>query len=84
VEGGGAFVVLCHVRRGSVEVGVGQRVTVGAPLARCGNSGNSTEPHVHLQAIDGPDPGRAVAVPLTFRGRLPRDGDVVDAGSGIG
>ena len=46
-------------------------------LARCGNSGNSTEPHVHVQAMAGPDAEIAEAVPITFRGSLPRNGETV-------
>jgi murein DD-endopeptidase MepM/ murein hydrolase activator NlpD len=49
-------------------------------LGFCGNSGNSTEPHVHVQAIDSRDVQRAKAVRLTVRGSLPRDGEIVDAG----
>jgi murein DD-endopeptidase MepM/ murein hydrolase activator NlpD len=52
---------------------------VGETLGLCGNSGNSTEPHVHLQAIDRADVLHASAVPLTFGGHLPRNGELVDA-----
>jgi hypothetical protein len=75
----GAVVALCHLQRGSVEVHLGQRLRAGDPLARCGNSGNSTEPHLHVQAIDHLDVDVAVAVPITFVGRLPRNGEVVEA-----
>lgn len=75
----GIVVALCHLKHGSIEVRPGQRVTVGEPLGRCGNSGNSTEPHVHVQAMDTVQADRAGAVPLTFRGRLPRNGEVVEA-----
>lgn len=51
---------------------------VGTQLARCGNSGNSTEPHVHVQAFDSPDIDCARAVPLTFKGSLPNNGVVID------
>lgn len=76
----GLVVAVCHLQRGSVPVRQGQRVRAGDLLGRCGNSGNSTEPHVHLQAIDGRDVRDAAAVPITFDGRLPRNGDIVDAG----
>jgi hypothetical protein len=71
---GTVHVALCHLRRGSVVVVPGQRVEAGDPLGRCGSSGNSIEPHVHLQAMDGPDPTRAEALPITFPGGLPRSG----------
>lgn len=75
----GLVVAVCHLQRASVQVRLGQGVGVGEPLGRCGNSGNSTEPHVHLQAIDRLEPSHASAVPITFGGRLPRNGEIVDA-----
>lgn len=76
----GPVVAVCHLQRGSVKVQLGQSVRVGETLGRCGNSGNSTEPHVHLQAIDRLDVLHASAVPITFGGSLPRDGEIIDAG----
>ncbi|MDF1489729.1 M23 family metallopeptidase [Tessaracoccus caeni] len=72
------IVALCHLQQGSIAVRPGQRVSMGHHLAGCGNSGNSTEPHLHIQAVDNQDPARANAVPLTFRRALPYNGDVVD------
>jgi len=78
--GDGSVVAVCHLRHDSVRVKLGQRVRVGEVLGRCGNSGNSTEPHVHVQAIDRTDVSRASAVPITFGGRVPRNDEVIDAG----
>ena len=61
------FVLLAHLQRGSVRVAPGQEVVAGQELARCGNSGNSTQPHVHLQVMDGADPFVARGLPMTFR-----------------
>jgi hypothetical protein len=80
----GPVVAVCHLQRGSVQVRPGQHVRAGQALGRCGNSGNSTEPHVHLQAIDRPDVLHASAVPITFGGRLPGNGEIVDAGPARG
>jgi hypothetical protein len=77
---GGPVVAVCHLQRDSVRVQLGQSVRVGETLGRCGNSGNSTEPHVHVQAIDRLDVLNAIAVPITFGGRLPRNGEIIDAG----
>lgn len=62
-----AFVALVHLRAGSLRVRPGERVTVGQPLAECGNSGNSTQPHVHVQVMDSPDLSAARGVPMAFR-----------------
>ena len=64
---GRSFVALAHLRAGSLRVAVGDEVTTGQPLAECGNSGNSTEPHVHLQVMDSPDLSVARGLPITFR-----------------
>lgn len=80
IDTGGAVIAVCHLQQGSVEVLPSQSIRVGDVLGRCGNSGNSTEPHVHLQAIDRRDVARAMAVPVTFEGRLPRNREIVDAG----
>jgi hypothetical protein len=78
--GDGPLVAVCHLQRDSVPVRLGEEVRVGDVLGRCGNSGNSTEPHVHVQAIDGVDVNKAAAVPITFGGRLPRNGEIVIVG----
>lgn len=67
LTGGGRFVVLAHLRRSSVRVGRGEPVQVGQHLGDCGNSGNSTQPHLHLQVMDGLDPFTARGVPMAFR-----------------
>ena len=63
----GPFVLLAHLQRGSMLVRPGELVGEGAPVARCGNSGNSTEPHVHLQVSDSTDWTRARGLPFAFR-----------------
>ncbi|MGV8908860.1 MAG: M23 family metallopeptidase [Propionicimonas sp.] len=75
----GAVVALCHLRRGSISLLRGRRVAAGDPVGQCGNSGNSTEPHLHLQAMDHPDADRASALPFAFAPGLPRNGDVITA-----
>lgn len=74
----GVVVAVCHLQQASVRVRLGQTVRAGQALGRCGNSGNSTEPHVHVQALDRADVPNATAVPIAFRGRLPRNGEIID------
>lgn len=70
VDDDDAYVLVAHLRRGSVEVREGDRVDAGAPLGEVGNSGRTTGPHVHLHAQDRRElySGRgADAVPIEFR-----------------
>ena len=62
----GPFVALLHLRRGSLRVRVGDRVETGEQLAECGGSGNSTEPHLHLQATDSLDWPRASGLTIVL------------------
>ena len=57
---------LVHLQRGSVQVSPGDRVNAGDQIGRCGNSGNSTQPHLHIQAMDSPDLRAAKGIPLRF------------------
>jgi len=50
-----------------VRVGIGDVVSVGDLLAECGNSGNSTEPCVHVQVTDSTDWPTARGIPIRFR-----------------
>jgi murein DD-endopeptidase MepM/ murein hydrolase activator NlpD len=81
IERDGVVIALCHLQQGSVGVHPGEHVRAGDLVGRCGNSGNSTEPHLHLQAIDSSEVELANAIPLTFHGTLPRNGEIVDVGA---
>ncbi|MDQ1652135.1 MAG: hypothetical protein QOI35_1335, partial [Cryptosporangiaceae bacterium] len=66
-DGNPVHLYLCHLAQGSVHVSPGDRVTPGQLLGEVGNSGRSTEPHLHVHAIRrgaGPEPA-----PLTLAGR---------------
>ena len=52
--GHGVYAVLAHLRRRSVLVRPGRRVKAGQRPAECGNSGKSSEPHLHFQLMDHP------------------------------
>jgi murein DD-endopeptidase MepM/ murein hydrolase activator NlpD len=62
----GEYSLLAHLIPGSIGVRVGQEVARGETIARCGNSGHSTEPHLHFQVQDHPCFYRAVGLPVCF------------------
>jgi murein DD-endopeptidase MepM/ murein hydrolase activator NlpD len=49
------YVLYAHMRPGTVRVKRGDSVVVGQVLGHVGNSGNSTEPHLHLHIVDRPE-----------------------------
>jgi hypothetical protein len=73
--GDGIYAVLAHLKRGSIGVQKGQVVRVGQKLAECGNSGNSSEPHIHFQLMDTPRAAFAAGLPFRFSGHdMPKNG----------
>jgi murein DD-endopeptidase MepM/ murein hydrolase activator NlpD len=66
---GGRYVVLGHLKQGSVTVRVGDVVRRGQPLAAVGNSGHTNEPHLHLQIQDSPSAREDAdrTYPMAFR-----------------
>lgn len=48
------FSQLAHFKQYSIKVKVGDRVTRGQLLGLCGNSGNSSEAHLHFQVQTAP------------------------------
>jgi urea transporter len=51
--GGDLFVLLAHLRQASLSVAPGSPVVPGTLLGRCGNSGRSAQPHLHLHVQRG-------------------------------
>ncbi|UTT38674.1 M23 family metallopeptidase [Glutamicibacter mishrai] len=62
----GVFAVVAHIKNGSAFVNVGDRVRAGQEIAECGNSGNSSEPHVHAQLMDRRSAWTGQGVPFSF------------------
>jgi len=81
-HGPALFSLYAHLRQGSVEVAAGDRVARGQRLGEVGNSGQSTEPHLHLHFVDrwrtGVDPLVSFyvsqGVPALFRNARVRRG----------
>lgn len=62
----GVYALVAHLKQGSAQVRVGDAVRAGDVIGRCGNSGNSSEPHVHAQLMDRSSPFIAQGLPLAF------------------
>lgn len=78
LEVNGVRIFLAHMQRGSVRVRKGDRVRRGDPLGKVGNSGNTSEPHLHIHAVRGGSSlYDGVGVPLTFQGRFLVRNDLV-------
>lgn len=64
--GGGRFAFYAHLQPGSLRVKLGDRVRKGQVLGLVGNSGNSTEPHLHFHVADSKSPLGSEGVPYVF------------------
>ena len=62
----GLYAVTAHLQQGSTLVSSGEAVAVGQLIRRCGNSGNSSEPHVHCHLMDRASLFRAIGLPMMF------------------
>ena len=65
-HGNGEFSLLAHMQPKSLRVKKGSRVEAGTVLGLCGNSGNTSEPHIHYHLQDGPDIATAEGLPASF------------------
>ena len=65
-HGNGEFSFLAHFQQGSVQVEVGQRVESGDWLGLAGNSGNTSEPHLHYHLQNTPTFNRGEGLPSQF------------------
>ena len=87
-HGSGEYSHYAHLRPGSIKVKVGATVEAGQALAELGTSGMSTEPHLHFQVCNGPDPVTCAGIPVKFSNitlpladfpRSVQSGDFIDA-----
>ena len=52
--GDGRYAAYAHLRPGTLKVKVGDTVHAGDVIGHLGNTGNSSEPHLHFQVCDAP------------------------------
>ena len=64
--GPGQHLFIAHLRAGSIPLVTGQSVRQGDLVGRVGNSGNSSEPHVHLHLQDTPFTDEGEGIPFSF------------------
>lgn len=64
--GGGHYAFYAHLQPGSIKVHTGERVKRGQLLGLVGNSGNSTEPHLHFHVSDASSPLGSEGLPYAF------------------
>ena len=60
------FAWYAHLRQDSIKVKVGDAVKAGASIAKLGNTGPSTGPHLHFGLLDKPDPIAGRSLPFVF------------------
>ena len=60
------FSVYAHLRENSLCLKKGDKVKRGEVIAKVGNTGHSTEPHLHFQLIDSINIFEANGLPIMF------------------
>ncbi|MEK7339475.1 MAG: M23 family metallopeptidase [Verrucomicrobiota bacterium] len=74
------IVILAHLMKGSLLVKKGDMVKKGQPIGRVGNSGHTSEPHLHIHAVlnhTGDFLFKGEGVPITFNHRFLVRNDLV-------
>jgi hypothetical protein len=69
-HGNGEYSIIAHFKQNSIRVNVGDEVKKGDLLGLCGNSGNSSEPHIHFQVSDSPDLFDGNSIRIRFENNL--------------
>lgn len=60
------YSLLAHLKPGSICVRTGQQVNLGEKIGECGNSGNTSEPHLHFQIQSGKSFYSSFGLPVSF------------------
>ncbi|ASK64472.1 hypothetical protein CFK37_18600 [Virgibacillus phasianinus] len=74
----GEYSLLAHFKKNSITVKEGDHVTTGDVLGECGNSGNSSEPHIHFQVMSSLDFFNGKSIRIQLKGdKEPIQGDFI-------
>jgi murein DD-endopeptidase MepM/ murein hydrolase activator NlpD len=60
------YILMAHFKLNSITVKKGQQVKAGHFIGLCGNSGNSSEAHLHLHIMDKPDLTQGTGIKCFF------------------
>ena len=60
------YSMIAHLAPNSVTVSIGENVKQGQAIAKCGNSGNTSMPHIHFQLQTGENAFLAAGLPIAF------------------
>ncbi len=74
-------ILLAHLKKGSIKVKVGDLVDTNTVLAQVGNTGNTSEPHLHMHLESGGEPNTILngkGIPFKINDRFLVRGDVLD------
>jgi len=78
IDHGGEYSIVAHLQEGSPTVQAGDKVSKGQVIGLAGNSGNSSEPHLHFQVSDGVEIFRSRSLDIQWEDDLrPVQGDTV-------
>ena len=58
---------MAHFKQGSIVVSIGDSVVKGQELGKAGNSGSSSEPHLHYHLQNTADPFDGDGLPAQFQ-----------------
>ena len=73
-HGNSEYSVMVHLKKSSIRVKKGDHVKRGQVVAQVGQSGLSTEPHLHFEVVSDPDPFKQRGLPVYFYGLEDADG----------
>jgi murein DD-endopeptidase MepM/ murein hydrolase activator NlpD len=68
--GNSEFIFLAHFKLGSFMVKAGDQVRAGQKIGKCGNSGNSPVPHLHVHMQNSPQLFDGEGLPMQFHNYL--------------
>ena len=81
IEKEGVEILLAHLKKGSIKVKVGDMVNTNTLLGQVGNTGNTSEPHLHMHVEKGGELNTILngkAVPFTIKEQFLVRGDVIE------